>query len=185
VKYIISNKSLFKKRWDIFILVLAVQNTLFIPVELAFSFAVFQSTAWKVFSNLVDTLFIVDIVLMFFTSFQNKMGKQIYSSFRIAKNYMQTSRFVFDVLSVLGTAVFQLLSNKMAVFGFFKLARINRLSKFINELNMPEDTKAAINLIKLLFYLIIILNVQGCVWWYTVGINKDEFAVYDGVARSA
>lgn len=106
---------------------LAAQNALFIPVELSFKFKPFESILYKVINNIVDVLFVVDIILMFFTSFQNKKGKEINSSLKIAKNYIKTSRFVFDVLSVFGTGLFTLINSKMALFGFFKLARIGRL----------------------------------------------------------
>ena len=50
---------------------------------------------------------------------------------------------------------------------------------------MPEDMKAAMNLTKLVFYLLVFLNAQACLLYYIVNINKDEFLTYDGVARSA
>ena len=50
---------------------------------------------------------------------------------------------------------------------------------------MPEDLKAIVNLVKLVFYLLILLNIQACLWYYAVNFNKDEVVVYDGVERSA
>jgi len=95
---------------------------------------------------------------MFFTTFQNKKGQEIYDSRQIAKHYVKTSRFVFDCLSILGIDIITHINNKMKIFGFFKLARIKRLSTFLNQLNQPEDLKALFQFFKLMLYLGLLLN---------------------------
>lgn len=87
-KWIISHKHTSKKRWDMMILLLATMNTFFVPLNIAFKPPRFQGTAFKVFDVFVDILFLVDIVLMFMTSYVNSYGQQVTDQAEIAINYI-------------------------------------------------------------------------------------------------
>ena len=68
-KYIISYKNNYKERWDIFVLLLALQNSFIIPLDLAFEP---KFTSYKGFANFdlfVDIIFVIDMIIMFFTSY--------------------------------------------------------------------------------------------------------------------
>ena len=47
-------------------------------------------------------------------------------------------------------------------------------------MNLPEDIKAFVTFIKLMFYIVLLLNIQACVWYFVV--KKNEFTVTDGVS---
>jgi hypothetical protein len=95
-----------------------------VPIIIAFDPPSFQTTEFVIFDIFVDILFIVDMVLMFMTSFQDNKGQHITDQKEIAKNYMRTKRFIFDVLAILGTDVFSLINPVFKFFGLFKLTRI-------------------------------------------------------------
>lgn len=73
-KYIISYKHEKKQNWDVFILLLALQNSLLVPIQLAFKPDALDAILYVIFDNLVDILFIVDMAVMFLTSFLNNKG---------------------------------------------------------------------------------------------------------------
>jgi hypothetical protein len=58
-----------KEKWDIFIIVMAVANCCFVPMQLAFPLDVITMKRLNGFDWFIDTVFIIDIILMFFTSF--------------------------------------------------------------------------------------------------------------------
>ena len=59
-KYIVSKKNKCGKRYDIFIILLAIINSVSIPLELAFKS---ESLAWKIFDLGIDLIFLVDVIL--------------------------------------------------------------------------------------------------------------------------
>ena len=79
-KWIISFKAERKENWDLFVLLLAFQNSLLIPIDLAFNPEFTRDVGVQIFDNIVDILFIIDMALMFMTSYLNKMGAEIFNS---------------------------------------------------------------------------------------------------------
>ena len=167
-KYIISYKNKYGRRCDIFIIVLAIINSVSIPLEIAFKF---DSLTYDIFDNAIDIMFLVDIIRMFFTSYHNKEGKEVFDSYKIAVNYCFTVRFLVDVLALL--QFFTFMYSRFAIFGFFKLIRVRRLGTFINRLNLTKDMKAYLNFLKLSFYLSVWLHIHACVWYMVVSKNGE------------
>ena len=58
------------------------------------------------------------------------------------------------------------------MFGLLKLIRILRLSRLIQFLNVKREVKVQFNLIKLVFFLIMYIHFQGCIWYFVVVQNK-------------
>ena len=101
-KYILSYKTPFKQYWDLIILVLAVYNSIMIPVEQCYKPRFLQSSGMSALNLLIDFIFLVDIILMFFTSVINFRGRESYDSNLISTLYVSQFRFYTDVLSMLG-----------------------------------------------------------------------------------
>ena len=138
-RYIVSYKNKTKQKWDIFILGLAFQNSLLIPIDLAFEPEFTKIKGFEVFDNIVDGLFLVDMIVMFMTSFINKKGAEVLNSHQIAAKYMMSFRFVADFCAVLGTGIVTQYVPALKAFGIFKMVRIMRLGGIIARLNVPED----------------------------------------------
>lgn len=70
----------------------------------------------------------------------------------------------FDTVAewILGDAGF------FKMLGALKLVRILRLKRIMTYLRINEETKAFLNLIKLIFYLIIYVHCFACIWWMIV-----------------
>ena len=91
-----------KTRWDIFIILLAVFNSITLPLELAV-LPPFMLDNWYLdaFNHIIDVLFFFDIVISFRTSYVNQMtGDEIFNTKKIANNYMQ-GRFWIDAASTI------------------------------------------------------------------------------------
>lgn len=118
-------------------------------------------------------MFLLDIIMMFFTTYRAKKGNEVSISKKIAINYVKTWRFFFDVGALLSASIFTELHDSFKVFGFFKMVRVQKLAMFIKMLNLPEQMKAYINFFKLMFYLFLYLNIQASVWYYVVMLNSQ------------
>ena len=69
--------------------------------------------------------------------------------------------FIIQLVFESESYVFQLLS-------MLKLVRVLRLSKIITYLNLKDDIKMSLKLIKLMFFLLIYLHIFGCLWYLIV-----------------
>ena len=81
-------------------------NTFFVPLKISFKPIRFQTTGFTIFDIFVDILFLIDVILMFMTSFVNSKGQQITDRAEIAINYMSQKRFTYDLLAIFGTEIF-------------------------------------------------------------------------------
>lgn len=103
--HIISFRDPRKEAWDILVLLLAIANSLLIPLEIAFKPTSFKSLAFLIIDNILDLIFLIDFILMFFVSFYSKDGKEVKDSRKIFWKYLRTSRFWTDFLSLFGSSV--------------------------------------------------------------------------------
>ena len=161
---------MFKFWWDVFIIILAIFNCLSIPMTIAFSSDLFESPVFQAFDFAVDSLFFVDILINFNTTYYNKDGREIYNRCKIAKNYL-IGRFAVDFLSTVPFDNIFTGVPLMKMFGVLKLVRITRLTIIINKLSIKEDIKALIKVGKLIFFLFLFLHTLACFWWFVVSIE--------------
>jgi len=68
----ISFKNKKKEQWDMLILVLAVQNSMLIPIDMSFEPVFNEWVVYKVFDTIIDLFFLFDMILMCVTTHLNK-----------------------------------------------------------------------------------------------------------------
>lgn len=120
---VISRNAYAYSKWQE-VLVLAVIISLFLGVFMV----TLDSTkigVW-ILVYLCDALFIVDMVLMFFTTYKGKGGIQVYKRNKIIRKYLR-NQFSVDLLSVLPIEVFAFLLDKDTLWMNIALFRLNRL----------------------------------------------------------
>jgi hypothetical protein len=87
-KFIIDEGSNFKFYWDMFIILLAIYNAFSIPFYLAFSPPFSTSLAREISDDMIDILFLCDILIHFRTSYYHPdTGEEIFNPKMIAKHY--------------------------------------------------------------------------------------------------
>lgn len=85
---------------------------------------------------MIDLIFIIDIVFRFRTTYIDPIsGEEVLDSFLIAKHYMSSSSFYFDVISTIPFDEFFGGTGILKFFGLFKLIRVFRISSVIMNLN--------------------------------------------------
>jgi hypothetical protein len=151
-------------------MIMAVWNCVSIPLEFTFDPDVAHEAWWTALDILTDLIFVLDILVTFRTSYIRGGGKEIIKPYKIALAYIK-GRFLLDFLSVFTFHWFSS-AKSLTLFGLLKLARIGRLSKIIDNLNMKEDIKMSIKLLKLFFYLVLFVHLTACTWFWI--ITKSE-----------
>ena len=97
-RYIVFPDSLRKQVWDLFIILILLESTIYIPLKVVF-FRTTSAFMW-VFDCFIDFIFMVDIVVTFNTAFKDPENNNIFESKRgaISKRYLR-SWFFLDLIS--------------------------------------------------------------------------------------
>lgn len=119
------------------------------------------------------------MIIGFRTSYVNeRTGVEITDGGKIVCQYVK-GRFWIDLLaSIPFDFMNRLILNGSTnhfiyrLFGLLKLIRILRLSKLIAYMNLKDDMKMSLKLIKLIFFLIMYLHVVACAWFFIVKQNE-------------
>ena len=132
---------------------------------MAFEPEVFENPTFIVVNALIDLCFAIDIFVVFRTTYVDRYtGGEILDGKKIAINYLM-GRFWIDLLATIPFDTIALIfggnSKAFQLFGILKLIRITRLSRIISYMNVVEDVKLMLKLVKLVFFLIMYLHLLG------------------------
>jgi hypothetical protein len=146
---IISHDQPFRITWDILLMCCLA----YIVVALPFTMAFGGTTALTIVDNILDIFFLVDVVLNFFTTFENQDGVTITSNKTIASRYLK-SWFAIDFVS---SVPLDLLTNGLLpnfqpvrllktgkVVKVFKLLRIGKLFKYCQDCEIFDQIDEAL-----------------------------------------
>ena len=167
-------------------MVLAVYNWFAIPIQVSFDPPGMENTFIIVLNSIIDLLFAVDIFVIFRTTYiDSDTGEEVFSSKKIAINYLR-GRFWFDLFATIPfdtiiELIFSQTSKEFQSFGVLKLIRIARLNKIVTYLNVKEDVKIGLKLVKLLFFLSIYFHILGCIWFYMINQQKQWIPPLDTI----
>lgn len=145
-----------------------------IPLEISFGPNLLWYMAAFVFDQFIDFVFLIDVILMFLTTTFNTVGTEIFNPSEIAKSYMTTRRFYFDVLSLLGTYPFTAMNKNFKYLQLFKIFRVFRVGELIAKSNSSKEVKALLNLVKIFFYLVMYLHIVACLWHLILYYNAPD-----------
>lgn len=126
-------------------MILAVYNTVLIPIEVSFDPKFLESNIFFYLDSCIDLLFFIDIMINFWYAYINsKTGEEIWDWKKIAVKYLATW-FTIDILSTIpfdNIVKFFFKQNNVVLrfFGLLKLIRVLWLSRIITFFNFEEDT---------------------------------------------
>lgn len=144
---------------------LATVNCFQVPYTLAFTDGTKQNIFQDLFNGLIDIFFMVDVIINFRSSYINEStGEEITDSKKIAIAYLKGKFWIdlvasipFDFLSY-GLDGLNDNSTILDFIGMLKLIRVLRLSRLITYLNLKNELKMSLKLIKLIFFLVLYLH---------------------------
>ena len=125
-------------------------------------------------------IFLIDLILGFFTSFINHKGKESFDSDEIAAHHTDQPIFYTDLLSIFGNSLFQKINHLFKTLIIFKLFRIFKLNKMITTSNMTVTQKTYFLIAKILIYIGVYIHLVACMWWITISYNNNiQFTKYE------
>ena len=133
-KWLFHYKSQWIFVWDVTIIVLAIINCFFVPLELAVETDFSRSFAYKAVNIAMDIIFTLDIFVKFNTSLEEN-SIEICDRVLISRKYI-SGQFTIDFLSVLPVDMIAALadpdiSDRLKAISLLKLVRMLRLNKFL------------------------------------------------------
>lgn len=181
--YILSIRSLLRFYWDVVVIIFAIQNSVTLPLRIAFTDEELGMLI-PILNPLDDAtfgVFIVDIIFNFFTSYINlTSGNEIYDLRMITSFYVFSEVFVIDLLSTFPldewfAGYSENLTNFMKVLGMLKMQRIRRLSKIITNLTVSHETKALLKVFQMIFLLLLYFHIIACLWRFIINVENPEW----------
>jgi hypothetical protein len=186
--WVFSKDSKFRKCWSFIIFILIVYSITVSPVKIAFNE---ETTTVNYLDLVVDCLFILDVILNFFTPFKDEDNNLIGNHRMIVLDYL-TSWFFFDLISCFPTDLltYSFESSDPSAFQLKKIIRLSRLYRlgrwlkvlrFI-KLAKDADNYSSINfvyglelnrLVSFGVVTIILIHISSCLWIYIAQINDD------------
>ena len=166
---VILPQSFFRTTWDWLLIVLVVYNLVSIPLEICFLPLenVTIPVPLRVFNIIVDTIFLVDIVLNFRTAFFESAGlSPVIEPKLIARHYLfgpskrGVGWFWPDAIAAIPFDWF-LPSSSASIA---KLGRLFRLGRLIKKLDAFVSAKAT-RVFNVLLLLLLCTHFFGCIWW--------------------
>lgn len=131
-KFIISGSSKFIKQWSNMVILLAMYNSVTIPIAIFYGDkgpSIIQSEMIAFIDALVDLIFLIDIILTFRTTYlDTTLGREETDTHKIAKTYLKGS-FTIDLASSVPFGAFvpdslPEVKSILNLLGLLKLLRI-------------------------------------------------------------
>ncbi|THD23234.1 Potassium voltage-gated channel protein eag [Fasciola hepatica] len=173
----------FKTSWDWMIFILTGYTSVVVPFYVAFGIEkLYSESLLLAFDRIVDTIFLLDIVLNFHTTFVGPTGAVISDPMLIRMNYLK-GWFMVDLIASLPYSLFGFLrtsdnGHMTNLFIALKFVRLLRLWRVIRKLDQYLEYVATILLI-MIFCFILLAHWLACVW-YMVGVYDLRQHVYHG-----
>ena len=102
-KHLIRHSNILKSIWDSIILICILYTSAMVPFLLAFKLS---SSIVLIIDTIVDCMFIIDIILTFFTTYVGPDGEFVTNSKMIRRNYIK-GWFTLDCIAALPYSVVQ------------------------------------------------------------------------------
>ena len=177
--------------FEYLVMTLAIWNAIWTPLTIAFARAkeLGEGTVFVSIDLFVDTVFWLDILLQFMSSYHEKAtGREIFQPKMIAKNYTFHGSFTIDFLStfpfgVIGEAagvhynsIYFLFADIMSLL---KVQRLKKILKKIRELPITIEDKALLQVLYYAFLIFVYTHIIGCIMWLSLKTNQGWIPAVD------
>lgn len=162
-------------KWNILTSVLAIWTVILEPYLVAFIPNQAGSDliiAWQI---LIDTIYMIDIAFCFRTSFISPhTGEEIFEPKEIAKHYLLSGKFFFDIIAALPFEIIlrSLESSAWKLSAFLQIIRIYRLRNLLMYMRAADEVKLIFKFFQLLLYLVLYVHTVGCLWFMLIESSK-------------
>ncbi|CAD8111887.1 unnamed protein product [Paramecium sonneborni] len=171
---VIYPESTFKIIWDSIVVCFIVINIFFIPMSLSFELDKSSTLVWLFFETIPSYIFIAEIILNFNTAYYSH--GVIHSTRKEIFHHYVSENFWWDLMISIPYVLSQL---DIPYIQFVLLLRITRVKSMVQNvedlLNAKESVQAAVELSKLVYFIIFVAHMCSCAWHL---LGKIEVDVY-------
>ena len=167
-KIIFEGSGDFVKYWNNFVIILAMYNSIIIPVQIFYKekgHSALRGSVITCMDAFVDLFFLFDVIIRFRTSFlDTKQSIEVRDPHIIGKKYLKGS-FFLDLISSVPFSSFAsantptAISDLLDALGLLKLLRLSRLFTTVQRSNLAQDVKVYLKVIMMAIILLVFIHV--------------------------
>jgi hypothetical protein len=177
-----------KIKWEMMISVVLIFTAVTTPLRLAF----FESDdpTWTAINNSVDALFGLDIIICFFTAYEDENEELVYNRKTIALTYIK-SWFFIDLMSIVPVSEFldtgdfshlARIARLPKLYRLIRMVKLIRIMKIVKERNniskyLNEVLKVSVALERLSFFcfiFVLLVHIISCFWVIISTFEENE-----------
>jgi len=182
-----------KVSWDLFITLILMISCILTPYNIAFIDE--EPLSWKIVNITIDSLFAIDIIIIFQSCYYDDEFVIVENRWMIAKEYL-SGWFLVDLVAILpfdaifkstgaGSVDMIRLARMGRMYKMIKMAKILRVLKIIKQRSqllkyLSEFLKIGLGFERLFFFAIIFMvlcHILTCIWIITPSlVDKDKNA---------
>lgn len=185
-----------KANWDLLITLVLMFTCMVTPYRIAFIES--DNMNWKITNAVIDSLFLIDIILIFNSATQDEEFNVITNRKQLAKDYI-SSWFLIDLLAIVpfdyliqgdGNDFNDIvrITRIGRMYKLVKLTRLLRVLKIVKERSklfkyVQEFLKIGIGFERLFFFVcsfFILIHIVACVWVMVAQLESEENWMIDG-----
>ncbi|XP_008212102.1 potassium/sodium hyperpolarization-activated cyclic nucleotide-gated channel 4-like isoform X1 [Nasonia vitripennis] len=169
--HIIHPFSLFRHWWDTLMILTIAAGLIAFPYQAAFDMSRSDSLSWTVVKNTLILLCCCDIVINFLTGYYDKLQSIVELKPKVIAGMYMKKGFIFDFLGSFPTDLFFIHSWHQYVVAreVLSLSYVFRIFSFLTYTDKLardyEVRRALYDFISTIFWLIIALHWQACLYW--------------------
>ncbi|XP_065155223.1 potassium voltage-gated channel subfamily H member 8-like isoform X3 [Atheta coriaria] len=171
-RLIISHYGMFKSCWDWLILIATFYVAVVVPYNASFG----GERSYVPIDVAVETLFFMDIILNFRTTYVNRKGEVVSHWKTISLNYLRTW-FIVDVLAALPFdflyPIYGGLTQNNNHIHLIKLTRLLRLARLLQKMDRYFQYSAMILTLLMLFFTLV-AHWLACIWYVIADNEKNK-----------
>ena len=179
-KWVLRPDTFFARTWAFSTGLILIFTAFYLPIQVCFDSN--EATASGI-DYALEVWFVTDLILNFFTGYENHNGFIETSNRKIAKKYLK-SWFFFDFVACFPSQFLDFSDSKnyngllrlMRLPRLYRLVRVLRIVKLMQGITGSEMLESAIRkvnlhggvlrLLKFSFMVVIIVHVVGCFWYF-------------------
>lgn len=174
-RFVINHSLPIKLFWDIFILVFILYTATVVPFTVSFEYSDDYITYFDTF---VDCMFIIDIILTFFTTYIDEKGNLVTNLKKIRLDYLK-GWFLLDVAASFPYSILVLQigseSKVVSLIRILKIIRLVRIGKVSQKMGRLMQT-STVTLGMWLLVFCLCAHWMACIW-YSIALKIDNPAV--------
>ncbi|CAF3967203.1 unnamed protein product [Rotaria magnacalcarata] len=154
--FVVSTDESFLFYWLILLSICVLYNLWFSIARQAFDPLQYNyARIWEIIDYIADLIYFLDILIQFRTGYLEQ-GLLVYNHYKLAMNYIRSSRFIFDILSLTPLDLLQIKFGPIPILRFprfFKIYRTFQLYYLQESRTVYPNTYRVLNLFHILLLL--------------------------------